>query len=46
MIAMFTIDSNLRIEIPIGIGILGMSLLFVGFRIYYSKIGIEDENAN
>lgn len=46
LIAMFTIDSNLRIEIPIGIGILGMSLLFIGFRIYYSKSGIIDENSN
>lgn len=46
MIAMFTIDLNLRIEIPIGIGMLGMSILFIGFRIYYSTIGIKDENAN
>jgi len=44
MVLMFTMDSNLGIEIPIGIGIVGMGILFVGFWIYYSKIGIQDEN--
>lgn len=46
MIALFTVDSELRVEIPIGMGILGMGLLFVGFWIYYSISGIKDENAN
>jgi len=45
-IALFTVDTGLRPEIPIGIGILGMGLLFIGFWIYYSKKGIQDENAN
>lgn len=44
LIVIFTVDSNLRIEIPIGIGILGMGLLFIGFWIYYSKVGVQDEN--
>jgi len=44
MILMYTVDTQVRIEVPIGIGILGMALLFVGFWIYYSKNGIEREN--
>jgi len=46
MIAMFTVNSDLDSEIPIGIGILGMGLFFIGFWIYYSKSGIQDENKN
>lgn len=46
MIILFTIDSNLSIEVPIGIGILGMAFLFLGFWAYYSKSGIQDDNAH
>ena len=45
-IVLFTVDSNLRIEVPIGIGIVGMGLLFIGFWLYYNQSGIRDENAN
>jgi len=41
-IIIFTVDSALRIEIPIGIGIMGMGILFIGFWIYYSKTGIDN----
>ncbi len=44
MIALFISDANIRSEILIGLGILGMGLLFIGFWIYYSKIGISNEN--
>lgn len=44
LIAIFTINSNTDIIIPVGI--LGMGLLFIGFWIYYSKTGIKDENAH
>lgn len=45
-IAVFTVDSNLRNEIPIGIGIALMGLLFIGFWIYYAKTGIANENSH
>lgn len=41
MIILFGSDANRNIEIPIGIGILGMGVLFIGFWIYYSKNGIQ-----
>lgn len=41
MIILFGSDANRDIEIPIGIGILGMGALFIGFWIYYSKNGIQ-----
>lgn len=46
LILLFTIDSNLSIEIPIGIGIGCMGILFIGFWIYYTKSGLQDENTN
>lgn len=46
LIAMFTVDTNIRTEIPIGLGIVGMGLLFLGAWLYYSKIGLTDENKN
>ena len=45
-IIIFTIDTSLGIEIPIGIGIMGMGLLFIGFWIYYSKTGIDNGYQN
>ncbi|MDG1570695.1 hypothetical protein OZ410_00070 [Robiginitalea sp. M366] len=43
-IAVFVMDSGLRPEIPLEIGLLGMALLFVGFWIYYSKTGSTHAN--
>jgi len=44
LIAIFSINSNIGVVIPIGV--LGMGLIFVGYWIYYSKTGIKDENAH
>ena len=44
-IIIFTVDTSLQIEIPIGIGIMGMGILFIGFWIYYSKTGIDNESS-
>lgn len=41
-IILFMVDTKHSIEIPIGIGIMGMGLLFIGFWIYYSKTGIDN----
>ncbi len=43
-ILFFTLDSNLDIEVPIGIGILAMGILFIGFWMYYLQKGLSDEN--
>lgn len=39
-IMLFFNDETLRSSIPIGAGILGMGILFIGFWIYYSRIGL------
>lgn len=46
LIAMFVVDSGLRPELPVGVGLLGMGVLFVAFWIYYSKAGVQDANAD
>jgi hypothetical protein len=46
MILLFTIDSNIENEILLGIGIVGMGLIFVGFWFYHNNNGIESENSN
>ncbi len=46
MILLFTIDSNIENEILLGIGIVGMGLMFVGFWFYHDKKGIDDGNSN
>ena len=43
-IAMFLVDTEIRVEIPIGLGILGMGIIFIVYWIYYSKEGLPDEN--
>ena len=43
-ILIFTTDSNLDIEVPIGLGILIMGVLFIGFWMYYLKKGLPDED--
>ena len=46
VILLFTIDSNLDNETLLGIGIVGMGLIFVGFWIFHSNKGIYSENSN
>ena len=46
MILLFTSDSEVSREIPIGLGIMGMGLLFVGFWAYHNKKGIDNADAN
>ena len=43
MIMFFLNDEKLSPSVPVGIGIMGMGLLFIGFWIYYSKVGITKE---
>ena len=46
VILIFTMDTDLDVRIPIEIGILAMGLIFIGFWIYYSRMGLKDENQN
>ena len=46
MILLFTMDSNIGNEILLGIGIVGMGLIFIGFWLYHNNKGIESENPN
>lgn len=46
IILIFTMDTDLDVRIPIEIGILAMGLIFIGFWIYYSRMGLKDENQN
>jgi len=46
IILIFTMDSDLDVRIPIEIGILAMGLIFIGFWIYYTRMGLKDENQN
>jgi len=46
IILLFTSDSNISNEIVLGIGIVGMSLIFVGFWTYYNNKGIDGGNSN
>lgn len=43
-IMLFFNDEALRSSIPVGLGILGMGTLFIGFWIYYSKNGLDSKN--
>jgi hypothetical protein len=43
-IMLFFNDEVLRSSIPVGLGILGMGILFIGFWIYYSKNGLDSKN--
>lgn len=40
-IIIFMSDKTMRVEIPVGIGIVGMGLLFFGFWAYYSIQGVN-----
>ena len=43
MIILFFPDSSLGLEIPIGMGILAMGILFMGFWVYYTKSGVPND---
>jgi uncharacterized membrane protein len=45
-ILIFTIDSHISREFIIGIGLVGMSFLYLGFWFYYNHKGVGDENPN
>lgn len=44
LITVFTIDTDMRPELPLGAGLLGMGVLFVVFWMYYSNTGTRDAN--
>jgi uncharacterized membrane protein len=46
VILLFTIDSNINNEIILGIGIVGMGLIFVAFWFYHNNKGIDDGNSH
>lgn len=46
VIYFFTRNENIGKEVPLGLGIIGMGLIFIIFWIYYSKQGIDNENNN
>ncbi len=43
-IVLFTVDITVRPIVPVGLGIVGMGVLFVVLWMYYSKVGIEGED--
>ena len=42
--AMFLVDTGMRADLVIGLGILGMGVIFLGSWLYYSRTGVEDEH--
>jgi uncharacterized membrane protein YiaA len=44
MVLVFLVDTDIPGRYFIYIAVLGQGLLFVGFWLYYSRIGIQDEN--
>ena len=42
--AMFLVDTGIRADLVIGLGILGMGLIFLGSWLYYSRTGLEDDH--
>ena len=46
LITVFTIDTDIRPELPLEAGLLGMAVLFVAFWAYYSKTGTRDANTD
>ena len=46
MIIVFTVDTKIRSEILLGIGLVGMSLIYIGMWLYHNNKGLEDENSN
>ncbi|MCF7823860.1 MAG: hypothetical protein K9N35_06765 [Candidatus Marinimicrobia bacterium] len=45
-IAMVTMDSEIKVIIPIVAGLILMGLIFMGYWYYYTKNGVPDENPN
>lgn len=45
-VILFIIDMDPRDKIIIGLGLMGMVLIFFLYWLYYSKVGISDENKN
>jgi len=46
LILLSTLDSDINNEVLIGIGILGMGLIFTGFWIFMNSKGIDSGNSN
>ena len=46
LITVFTMDTDIRPELPLEAGLLGMAVLFVVFWAYYSKTGTPDADAD
>ena len=46
MIILFMGDKEIRPTIPIGIGIIGSGLIFIGLWVYYSKTGLGNGDSN
>ena len=46
LITIFTIDSDMRPELPLEAGLLGMAVLFVVFWAYYSNTGTRDADSH
>ena len=45
-IVIFLAGTSVMPQMIIGIGIMGMAILFLGFRFHYSRKGISNDNAN
>ena len=46
LITVFTVDSDIRPELPLEAGLLGMGVLFVAFWVYYSNSGTRDADSH
>jgi 1,4-dihydroxy-2-naphthoate octaprenyltransferase len=46
MIIVFTVDRQISSEILLGIGLVGISLVYIGIWLYHNNKGLEDENPN
>ncbi|MDH3711261.1 MAG: hypothetical protein OER04_15305 [Cyclobacteriaceae bacterium] len=44
MILLFTIDSGLSVEVLLGLGLVGMGILYIGFWFYHNYQGVPNEN--
>lgn len=45
-ILLFMHDTSFGIHVPVGFGLIGMAVLFVGFWFYYTKLGVGDEDTH
>ena len=46
VIIVFTVDSKITSELLVGIGLVGISLIYIGIWLYHNNKGLEDENTN